>query len=170
MMPTDTHNASNPLAELKDIHLPEAISFWPPAAGVWWLVAVAIFTIALLALGYRWWRKKNAYRQAAQQELQQLQAANLSPEAFLHSVALLVRRCSQVPSRSQTSQALQGDAYFHYLATHMPTDIAELIAIKRYQPIETLQLPSQATLALAVSQWIKKHPSTRQTPTGSNKL
>ena len=42
----------DPLAQLRDIHLPEAISVWPPAPG-WWVLFIGI--IALLAtLAYYW--------------------------------------------------------------------------------------------------------------------
>ena len=38
----------DPLAELRDIHLPGPIEVWPPALG-WWLVAI-LLSCALLAL------------------------------------------------------------------------------------------------------------------------
>jgi hypothetical protein len=44
----------DPLSELRDIHLPSAISWWPPAIG-WWIVLL-IF-ILLLAAGF-WWKKR----------------------------------------------------------------------------------------------------------------
>ena len=42
----------SPLDALKDIHLPPAISWWPPAPG-WWLLAA-------LELGLLWWLAKLA--------------------------------------------------------------------------------------------------------------
>ena len=39
--------AENPLSELADIHLPDAVPFWPPAPG-WWVLA------ALMLLGLVW--------------------------------------------------------------------------------------------------------------------
>ena len=33
----------NPLVNLKDIHLPPPVSFWPPAPG-WWILAVLLIT------------------------------------------------------------------------------------------------------------------------------
>ena len=59
----------DPLAELRDIHLPGPIEFWPPAPG-WWFVAI-LLSSALLALTLwlrRRWRR-NAYRRMALQEL-----------------------------------------------------------------------------------------------------
>jgi hypothetical protein len=45
-------NPTDPLAQLRDIHLPEAVSWWPLAIG-WWLVAIVcilglFFTLKLL--------------------------------------------------------------------------------------------------------------------------
>lgn len=58
---------------LRDLHLPEAIGWWPPAPG-WWLLA----GLLLLALGYRLMRawqgwRRNAPRRAALAELARLQ-------------------------------------------------------------------------------------------------
>jgi len=39
------------LAQLADIHLPEAISFWPPAPG-WWLLGIALLAV-LVVTGIR---------------------------------------------------------------------------------------------------------------------
>jgi len=33
----------NPLVNLKDIHLPPPVSFWPPAPG-WWILALLMIT------------------------------------------------------------------------------------------------------------------------------
>lgn len=41
--------AEDPLSQLRDIHLPEPVAFWPPAAG-WWVLLV----IVLIALAFAW--------------------------------------------------------------------------------------------------------------------
>ena len=58
---------------LRDLHLPEAIDWWPPAPG-WWLLAAFL----MLALGYRLYRawqvwQRNAPRRAALAELARVQ-------------------------------------------------------------------------------------------------
>jgi len=60
--------AANPLDQLKDIHLPEAVGFWPPAPG-WWLLAALL--IALLAASILLYKRhqKNAYRRTAVQQV-----------------------------------------------------------------------------------------------------
>lgn len=49
------------LENLKDIHLPEAISWWPPAIG-WWLTALLL--VLLLAYAIHYVRKPSMKRQA----------------------------------------------------------------------------------------------------------
>ncbi len=40
--------AEDPLSELADIHLPDAVNFWPPAPGWWVLLALVIFALFLV--------------------------------------------------------------------------------------------------------------------------
>jgi MYXO-CTERM domain-containing protein len=40
--------AEDPLSELADIHLPDAVSMWPPAPGWWLLAALVLFALVLL--------------------------------------------------------------------------------------------------------------------------
>lgn len=61
---------NDPLAELRDIHLPQAIAWWPPAIG-WWLVAV-LMLMALVYAAWKWRKQRldNTYRRQALNELQ----------------------------------------------------------------------------------------------------
>ncbi|MFB0988929.1 MAG: DUF4381 domain-containing protein, partial [Gammaproteobacteria bacterium] len=36
------------LAQLADIHLPEPVSYWPPAIGWWILAAIVLFMLVIL--------------------------------------------------------------------------------------------------------------------------
>ena len=64
----------DPLAALKDIHLPDVITIWPPAIGWWLLLALGIvFFLYVLYRLFRRWRA-NRYRREAMAELKQLRA------------------------------------------------------------------------------------------------
>ena len=116
-------NPADPLAELRDIHLPEAVAWWPPAFG-WWLLLVLLVACVTAAC---WWLlrryRASAYRRSACTELRAayrcwendrnhilyLQTAN----AVLKRVALL--------SYPKTSLArLSGIAWCEFLDRQWP--------------------------------------------------
>ena len=81
----------DPLAQLRDIHLPEPVSWWPPAPG-WW--GLALFVLALFGLGayllFLSLQKKH-HRKAALKELALLKK-NSDPRIALEQIAALLRR------------------------------------------------------------------------------
>ena len=60
----------DPLAQLRDIHLPEAVSLWPLALGWWLLIILGVLVTGLLVW---WWLQRSQrkrYRQLAVAELE----------------------------------------------------------------------------------------------------
>lgn len=57
------------LTQLADIHLPEPVSFWPPAPG-WWLLAVLLLIAAVVA--WRWYARAHARREIVAHALAEL--------------------------------------------------------------------------------------------------
>ena len=69
-LPAAVANSNNQLNALADIHLPDQISWWPPAPG-WWLVLFV--TLLVVFLAYKFIKKKlhqAKYKKQARQELQ----------------------------------------------------------------------------------------------------
>lgn len=152
----------NPLDQLRDIHLPEPISWWPPAPG-WWLLALV--TLVILGAGLLAARKylhKNQYRRTA---LAALQAAyeNLHPgddhRLFLERTAALLRRVAIQAYGRQEVAALTGSRWLGFLDRTGNTDQfsngpGAVLADGHYK--SRVQTDPERLTAL-LRQWIKEH-------------
>ncbi len=155
----------NSLSELKDIHLPEPISWWPLAPG-WWILA-AVVVIALIGTGiwlYRY-KQRNAYRHEAQQALALLEQLSLEPQLWLQQLNLLLKRAAHTAYENEVSAKLNGAAWRDFLIqqapriTH-PDDALRLLSEGIYQSGESLNTDIEAqrtALQTYVSQWLQKH-------------
>ena len=103
---------------LRDLHLPEAISWWPLAPG-WWVV----ISLALLALGYllRIWLRRRARGAARRYAMQQLKALVQEYEQhkdlviFGSKVSALLRRTMLAYAPRQDVAGLTGDDWLDWL-------------------------------------------------------
>lgn len=107
--------------ELKGLHLPEALSWWPPAWG-WWLVAVA--AVLVPALLFAWYRRLT--RQTAVKTAKKLLAAlkqnpDLDNGQKLRELSVLLRRVaiSIAPDPSQVA-GLTGASWLAFLDQGLP--------------------------------------------------
>jgi uncharacterized protein DUF4381 len=83
---------------LRDIHLPGAISWWPPAPG-WWVLAV-LATLGAVVVGLYYWRER--HRRAALRALRQVQTAlgrGAEPVVCLQQVSTVLRRFAMTRAR-----------------------------------------------------------------------
>lgn len=79
------------LDALRDIHLPDPVSGWPPAVGYWLLLALAAIAVVLWYLRYR----RFAIRRAASQELKLLELqfkTHNDSHALARAVNVMLRR------------------------------------------------------------------------------
>ncbi len=109
-------NGADPLAQLRDVHLPEAISAWPPAIG-WWILAALLFTGIGFAIRYAWHRhQRRAFLREARLRLQAmpLQQGH-SPAQQLQRANDLLKRCAMQTYPQRDIASLHGEDWLDFL-------------------------------------------------------
>ncbi len=99
------------LPELRDIHLPEGVSAWPPAYG-WWVILAAVIigwiSVKLIRQIIRKSRKKYALQLLAQYPMNDIFAAR--------EISKILRRICVLKYKS--AAALFGQAWLDFLNNH----------------------------------------------------
>ena len=160
---------------LRDIHLPEPISWWPLAFG-WW-VLFAIFLLAITALTVRHLRRKKAkiYRGIARAELlkhyEQWQQEQNSSQ-YLQNVNAVLRRCAMhasnkhkpeptLPSTNKKLAGLTGQHWGDYLALVAPGALSSTslhaLTTDCYQPNPNIDSQKIEGLHLEALEWLRNH-------------
>ena len=102
---------------LRDIHLPDPVSWWPPAPG-WWLVLIlAAVLIAAVAL-FRFVRKRRLLKRTVRGELARLRVQYNDDHdrvELLKSMSSLMRRASISFYPRSESASLTGDRWLQHL-------------------------------------------------------
>ncbi len=154
----------DPLAELKDIHLPPPPEFWPPAPGWWLLAALATLACAyLIYLGVKYWRK-NAYRRYALAELEQIFAQYKGQDSIIMTETNeLLKRVALTRYPRDKVANLTGESWVAFLDAsanvhdfsmgpgQVLVDGPYANDNKQGQPVD------EAALFAAAQVWIKKH-------------
>jgi hypothetical protein len=110
---------ADPLAQLRDWHLPDPIQWWPPAPG-WWVSAALLLAVLLWLAGLRWrrHRRRGAAAHSALRELAALRTtvqADGDTRAFVAAVSRLLRRFALARFPREQVAGLTGDAWLGFL-------------------------------------------------------
>jgi cbb3-type cytochrome oxidase subunit 3 len=106
---------TDPLAQLKDIHLPNPVGFWPLAPG--WYV-LSIFILFLMCLFAFWLHKRHRHAVAKKQALKLLahyQKQHEKASTTAAHISELLRRVALVYYPRAQVASLQGDAWLQFL-------------------------------------------------------
>jgi len=108
---------------LRDLHLPEAVGWWPLAPGWWLATALVLFGLGWLLL--RAWRKRqfNAPRRYAIRALAAAEAeylANRNPVALGQQVSALLRRSMLAYAPRHEVAGLTGESWLEWLDQGLP--------------------------------------------------
>ena len=104
------------LAQLRDIHLPEAVGSWPLAPGWWGLLA--LLAAVGVAAGWLWLRAGRKHlRKLALQELRTLEQGDAAsdPNALAWSLSMLLRRVALARFDRREVASLHGGGWIAFL-------------------------------------------------------
>lgn len=103
---------------LRDIHLPEAIGWWPLAPGWWLLIVVLLAGTVWLLRSYFRRRARGAARRLALKRLDELMAeyeSHRDAVIFMAAVSSLLRRTMLAYAPRDAMAGLTGDAWLAWL-------------------------------------------------------
>jgi len=152
-------NSTDPLAQLRDIHLPQPVSWWPPAPG-WWIVALAGLTVFGLGIFFlARYRQRNRYRRLALRELDSLDNNAPDKMALLETMSVLLRRVALQAYGREEIAPLHGEQWLSFLDRTGKTDrfsqgTAKVLGAGLYQTIVDAD-PEE--VRQIIRNWIKGH-------------
>ena len=155
-------NVPNPLQELRDVHLPDPISWWPPAFG-WWMVIVGLIIVGGLVVWARAYRKRTRPRRMALAQLQHVKqqySVNADDQWAITQVSHLLRRYAlALFSRSRVA-GLSGQAWLQFLDKTGQTNQFSKGPGQSLQsgPYQSHGLTSAADLLPLAERWIHQVP------------
>lgn len=151
---------TDPLAQLKDIHLPDPVSWWPPAPS-WY----AVFVLILAGIIFLTWQayKRHRYTLAKKRALALL-ATYQAEYTKEHNVPLtsaniseLLRRVALVYYPREQVASLHGEAWLHFLnKTSKGIDFNPVREMLLEAPFKTMDKTNLQPLFSRAKLWIKQ--------------
>jgi len=102
---------------LRDIHMPDAVSWWPPAPG-WWGLLGLILLLIIIVLVVRSWRRRRRLRNSAVEELKRIcDAFDQHNDALrlVRELSVLLRRIAISYFPRTDVASLTGDDWLRFL-------------------------------------------------------
>ncbi len=152
----------DPLSQLKDIHLPEPVSIWPPAPG-WWLLAAAALIITLFSvIRITSWYRKNAYRRLAEVQLDALDKSYKQHEdciIYACDINRLLKQVAVTYYDRECVSRLSGKQWLEFLdrtgnTRNFTEGAGQLLESAQYRKTGSFEV---AGLGRCCRQWLKEH-------------
>ena len=155
---------------LKDIHLPDASLWWPPATGWWLLLISAILIIYFMPKFLRWLRWKPV-KKLSLRELNRIRADmnnGVDEQRVSQQISILLRRTVISYSGRAVGASTTGKNWVEQLNNLagdecFTAEQSEWLSIGRYQPSARCEM---GALLQSCENWIKALP--RRNPDAAN--
>ena len=112
--PAPDSQLAQALENLRPLHLPPEIGWWPPAPG-WWLLV--LLCVVLGAWAVKVWRRGAARREALR-IIRAIEHGELVGPSLAQQINVLLRRYAMACYPQLNAQALAGDAWLEFLNRH----------------------------------------------------
>lgn len=151
-------NETDPLADLRDIHLPPAVEAWPPAIGWWLLALLVIGTVAALAVwAYRNYRRR-AWKRQALALVPDPQGRTAADTAYYSELNQLLKRAARVCYPAAGTDEMSGPSWQSFLASRAPQlPAGDLAALARAPFQRQADIPPELARDLARN-WLRSQP------------
>jgi len=109
--------ATQPQLNLKDIHLPDAVSWWPPAIG-YWLVLALLIAFVLIFFAIRYLRSRTLIKRQALAEFSRIKSAyqtDLDQKTLASALSKLLRRAAISAYPVSECASLSGKDWLNWL-------------------------------------------------------
>jgi len=144
------------LANMADLALPEPISFWPPAAGVW---IVGAMTVAMLAVAS--WRALQRYRADAYLRCAatEIDALSQSDGTIDEAVSAIIKRAAIIAYGREAVAALTGAAWANFITRTTPAGVQTAGLTARlecmFSPPEATAMTGDHALIAEAKAWLR---------------
>ena len=154
------------LTQLRDIHLPEPVSWWPPAPGWWMALAAVIVFILLVAVVRRRVRVRRWRREARAAIAQLKQQHRERPEQgreIVEQLSVLMRRVATTRFPAAEVASLSGEQWLLFLDRYIKKGNAfqqgagRLLADAPYRA-KHVNIPEVETLLKLCDRWVSALP------------
>ena len=150
---------------LRDIHLPEPVSWWPPAPGWWLLLGVVLIAVVF----YWYWQRRKMQRKLSAFNLAREELANIrqqflledDPVESVRKLSILLRRLSISLFPREEAAGLTGEVWLQFLDQPMTKKVftegkGRLLIDAPYRP--TVEKVEVEMLLSLCDEWIDAVP------------
>jgi Domain of unknown function (DUF4381) len=148
------------LAQLKDIHEPAAVGWWPPAPG-WWIAAGLLLALMIAAaVGIYLYRQKRQRLMYRTEGIRLLRAVSFEQPLAVSEINTLLKRIAVVSFGRRACAQLTGQRWIVFLqqtsAAEMPADAQNTLLEQLYRKSPPTESGFAALKSFAIT-WAAKH-------------